>query len=104
MEHGKSETYLKNNLIVCCFVFVSGGGAAGAACCVVCHPGDTDAVGAALLDDDLFLHHEYFHGCIRFEQEANSFQQVLQVWYCHVRALHFFLKRKLVPCLLCRQD
>ena len=80
------------------------GGAAGAACCVVCHPGDTDAVGAALLDDDLFLHHEYFHGCIRFEQEANSFQQVLQVWYCHVRALHFFLKRKLVPCLLCRQD
>ena len=49
---------------------------AGAALCVVCHPLDIEVVGKALLEDDLHLHHEYFHGSIKFEQEPNSFQQV----------------------------
>ena len=53
-----------------------GGGAGGAAVCVVCHPGDTDLVGKALVDDQLHLHQEYFHAAITFEQEPNSFQQV----------------------------
>ena len=47
--------------------------------CVVCHPGDTDLVGKALVDDALHLHQEYFHAAITFEQEANSFQQVNNV-------------------------
>ena len=49
---------------------------AGAALCVVCHPLDIEVVGKALLEDDLHLHHEYFHGSIKFDQEPNSFQQV----------------------------
>ena len=43
---------------------------------MVCHPLDIEVVGKALLEDDLHLHHEYFHGSIKFDQEPNSFQQV----------------------------
>ena len=39
-------------------------------------PLDIEMVGKALQKDKLHLHHEYFHGSIRFKQEPNSFQQV----------------------------